>query len=620
MSLKKILSFITIGIFLAALIAIILSFKGGSGVGKSDIGAIIGKGLKYKVYNEFQELSTKITSTSSKRDFDRSREPAHRERTLLTDIQGVIYKSKKFKNDIRFSGNSGYVENEYKNFLLKGDARIESEEITLNSDRFFMEGNSLISNKSRTDFKLKNLKGIARKGINYHMELGVINLLKASGTYLKSGKEYHFICNKLMILKELNRVVFKGNAHIKSDDSTMKGKEIILRFDKDFKKLERTDIRGKGYFYTRGDKKGEFRELLGNKIITEFDENENIKKIDVTKNGILNLHGKGSSFKAESNLIYIRFDHISKKLKSVKLMREGKINVTGKRSFNISARRIRIQYDKEGEIENCNTRGDTEFTMSEYSGNCQTLNYFPPENKMILTGEKSVLFKGENRFVSPEFLVNTKEEKLSSDKEIVSTILLDSASSIFSKAPVFVSSKKIEIYEKSGSVVYSTNVSLFQGDTKLTADRVEIGDKKEMKISGKVRLTFRNGKDEIFLGGDELKIDSDKNWLLISGGAILREKENELGGDYLSVIFNDKNEVTRIIGNKNINFKRKNVSAKSEKVTWKFNEKIITFITNAQLIKAKSGSSKGDEIKFFIEDEKVVIRSAGGKRSETKID
>ena len=88
----------------------------------------------------------------------------------------------------------------------------------------------------------------------------------------------------------------------------------------------------------------------------------------------------------------------------------------------------------------------------------------------------------------------------------------------------------------------------------------------------------------------------------------------------MSVIFNDKNEVTRIIGNKNISFKRKNVSAKSEKVTWKFNEKVITFISNAQLIKEKSGSSKGDEIKFFLEDEKVVISSAGRKRSETKID
>jgi len=620
MSFKKILSFISIGIFFAAIIAIILSFKGGAGVVKSDVDVIIGKGLRYKVYNELQELSIKITSTSSKRDFDRSREPAQRERTLLTDIKGVIYKSKKFKNDIKFSGNSGYVENEYKNFLLKDDARIESEEVSLSSDRFFMEGNSLISNTSRTDFILKNLKGIARKGISYHMELGVINLLKASGTYMKSGKEYHFKCNRLMILNKFTRVVFKGNAQITSDDSTMKGKEIILRFNKDFKKLNRTDIRGKGYFYTRGDKKGEFREMLGNKIVAEFDENENIKKIDVTKDGILNLNGNGNSLKAESNLIYIRFDHITKKLMSVKLMRKGKIKVSGERSFNISARRIRIQYDKKGELENCNTRGETEFTMSKYSGNCQLLNYFPQENKMTLTGEKSVLFKGDNRFVSPEFLVNTKEEKLSSDKEITSTILLNSASSIFSKAPVFISSKKIEIYEKSGSVIYSKNVSLFQGDTKLNADRVEIGDKKDMKISGNVKLTFSNGKEEIFVGGEELRVDTDKNWLLISGKAILKEKENELGGDYLSVIFNEKNEISRITGNKNINFKRKNISAKSEKVTWKFNEKIITFITNAQLIKADSGSSKGDEIKFFIEEEKIVIKSSGRTRSETKID
>ena len=620
MSLKKILSFISLGIFLAAIIAIILSFKGGSGVGKSEVDDIIGKGLKYKVYNEFQELSTKITSTSSKRDFDKSRKPAQRERTLLTDIKGVIYKSKKFKNDIRFSGNSGYVENEYKNFLLKEDARIESEEITLSSDRFFMEGNSLISNKSRTDFKLKNLKGIARKGISYHMEIGVINLLKASGTYIKSGKEYHFKCNRLMVLNKFTRVVFKGNAHIQSDDSTMRGKEIILRFNKDFKKLNRTDIRGKGYFYTKGDKKGEFRELLGNKIIAEFDENENVKKIDVSKNGIVNLNGNGNRLKAESHLIYIRFDHISKKLKSVKLMRNGKINVTGKRSFNISSRRIRVLYNKEGEIENCNTHGKTEFTMSKYSGNCQQLNYYPSEDKMTLTGEKSVLIKGENRFVSPEFLINTKEEKLSSDKEILSTIQLESDNSIFSKLPVYVSSKKIEIDDKSGSVVYSTNVSLFQGDTKLNAERVEIGKNKSIIVSGKAILNFTNSEKGISISGEEIKIDPDKNFLYIKGKGVLGEGDNSLSGESLVVEFNDNKKISRVTGENKIEFKRKGVSGKSEKVIWMFNEKIITFITNAQLIKADSGSSKGDEIKFFIEDERVVIKSASGKRSETKID
>ncbi len=620
MPLKKILSFISLGIFLAAIVVIILSFKSGSRVEKSEVDDIIGKGLNYKVYNNLQELSAEITSAFSKRDFDKSREPAQRERTLLTDIKGVIYKSKRFKNDLKFSGKSGYVENEYKNFLIKDNAKIESEDVILTSDRFFMEGSSLISNKSRTDFKLKNLKGIAGRGISYHMELGVINLLKASGTYIRSGKEYHFKCNRLMVLNKISRVVFKGNAVIQSDDSTMRGKEIILRFNKDFKILKRTDIRGDGYFYTKGNKRGEFRELLGNKIIAEFDENENIKKIDVTKNGIINLNADGNRLKAESDLIYIRFDHISSKLKNVKLMRQGKVNVSGKRLFDISSRRIRIQYDENGEIRNCNTNGDTVFTMSKYSGNCESLNFFPPENKMTLTGEKSVLIKGDNRFVSSEFIVNTKEEKLSSDKEIRSTIQLESDNSIFSKLPVFVSSKKIEIDDRSGSVVYSDDVSLFQKETKLNAEKVEIGKNKSINVSGKVRLTFRNGKDEIILGGEELKIDSEKNWLLISGKAFLREKGNELGGDYLSVIFNDKNEITRINGNKNINFKRKNVSAKSEKVTWKFNEKIITFITKAQLTKADSGSSSGDEIRFFIEDERVVIKSAVGKRSKTKID
>ncbi|MCK5005550.1 MAG: hypothetical protein KAS21_10690, partial [Candidatus Aminicenantes bacterium] len=167
---------------------------------------------------------------------------------------------------------------------------------------------------------------------------------------------------------------------------------------------------------------------------------------------------------------------------------------------------------------------------------------------------------------------------------------------------------------------YSTNVSLFQGDTKLNAEKVEIGENKSINISGKAKLNFTNNEKGISISGEEIKIDPDKNFLYIKGKGVLSEENNSLSGESLVVEFNDNKKISRVTGEDKIEFKRKGISGKSEKVIWKFNEKIITFITNAQLIKADSGSSKGDEIKFYIEDERVVIRSADGKRSETKID
>lgn len=619
MSLKRILSFISLGIVFAAVIAVIFSFRGGSGAGSAEGDEIIGKELRYKVY-EFNKLAAEITSSSSRRDYDKSRKPAQRERTLLTDIKGVIYKSKKFRNDVKFSGNSGYVENEYKNFLLKGDARIGSEEVTLTSNRFFMEGSSLISNTSVTDFKLKNLKGVARKGISYHMKIGVINLFKASGTYIRSGKEYHFRCNRLMVLNKVNRVVFIGNAHIQSDDSTMKGKEIILRFNKDFKNLKRTDIKGKGFFYTKLKKRGEFRELKGHKIIAAFDESGHIKKIDISRNGIINFSQKGSEMRAESDLMYIRFDSVSKNLSHIKLMKKGRVTSTGKNPFTISARRIRVIYGEKGDIEYCNSNVDVVMTIRKFKAECRKMTYYPAKDLVTILGKKAFLTKGENKFLSERFSVDTKNEKLFSEDELTSTIYLESGNSIFSKSPVFISSKKVEINEKSGTIIYSEDVSLFQGDTTLNAEKIEIGNSKSINVSGNAKLNFTNGEKDISIGGNEIKIDPNKNFLYIKGKGMMSEGENSLSGESLALEFDDNNKISRVTGENKIEFKRKGISGKSERVIWKFSEKIITFFTNAQLIKADSGRSKGEEIRFSIEDEKVVVKSAEGKRSETKID
>ncbi|MCK5222387.1 MAG: hypothetical protein KAR14_12455, partial [Candidatus Aminicenantes bacterium] len=250
----------------------------------------------------------------------------------------------------------------------------------------------------------------------------------------------------------------------------------------------------------------------------------------------------------------------------------------------------------------------------------RSMTYYPGEDMVTMSGKKVFLTKGENKFLSRKFIVDTKKEKLFSEDEITSTIYLESGNSIFSKSPVFISSKKVEIYEKSGTIIYSEDVSLFQGDTKLNAEKVEIGNNKSINISGKAKLNFTNGEKNISIGGNEIKIDPTQNSLYIDGEGMISEGENSLSGKSLIVEFDDNNQISRVTGKNKIEFKRKGISGKSEKVVWKFSEKIITFINNAQLIKTDSGRSKGAEIQFSIEDEKVLIKSAEGKRSETKID
>ncbi len=619
MSLKKILSFISLSVLFLVIILIAFNFKGGFGADHVENDEIIGKGMSHRIYDEKNKLLSEISSSSTERDYVAIGN-FPQDRVLLTDIKAVIYKHGQFKSDVKFSGNSGYVENSYNDFLIKGNARIESKEALFLSERFFMKGSAMISNDERTKFLLKNLRGKAENGLEYILNYGVLNLFKATGIFVRSGKKYNFNCNKLMILKKLNRIVFRGNSLITNKESSMKGKEIIYGFNDGFVHVKRVDILGKGNLVFKKKSGKIYRKISGKVITGFFSDDGNIKKIEVSKNGIVDLLSDGNRIKAASRLIYIGVNPQTNKLSSIKIMQHGKIESKGKRSFDIISEKIVINYDSKGEIEKCYAQGDTEFNTDGYNGSTNIFKYFPGKDLITLKGEDSLLEKGGNRFVSSEFTVNTKEQKLYSDKKIRSTLILKSGNSIFSKDPVYVSSKKVEIDDKSGTVIYSEGVSLFQGDTKLDAVRVEIGNNKSISISGKAKLTFINGEQKILLGGDELNIDSDKNLLNIKGKSVLSDGDNLLSGDSLIVMFDKSNMISRINGEGKVVFKRKSISGKSDKVIWKFNRKIITFFKNAELIKAQSGSSKGNEIQFFIENERIIIKSADGKRSETKID
>jgi len=616
---KKILGIVLPSALIIIIIVIAFNFKGNSGSKNSIEDEIIGKGLKYRVYNEFNKLSAEVTSDSSIRDFDKSRMPTQRERTLLTGIKGIIYKGGEFKSNVRFSSKSGYVENEYKNFLLKEDAKIESKEVSLYSDHFFMEGNNLISNDTPTKFKLKNMEGVAEKGINHHLNFGVTNFLGASGIYKRSGKKYYFKCKTLMVFKRKNRIIFNGKAHLKSSDSKMKGKEIILQFDEGFKNLIRTDIDGNGYFYIKGTKKGEFKEMTGKLIIAELYKGM-IHKIDIVDDGTLVLNRNRNKLKAESDLIHLRFKENSGKLNILKLMKNGVITAEGKRPFSLSASRIRIKFDDKGDIEYCYNRGGSKFKIREFKTDSMSSTYFPQKEMISLAGGNSTLEKGEDRFVSSKFTVDLDKKKLFSKDGISSTLYLKSENSIFSKSPVFISSKKVEINDETGIVVYKDDVKLFQGDTKLNAEKVEVGENTRVSISGDAALNFKNGEEEIVIRGEKINIDPDNNSLNVLGKGSISDKKNTLSGESIIVEFDKSKQIRRIFGKNNVEFKRKSISGESDKVIWMFAKKVIIFTMNAKLVKDNSGQFSGEEIRFFLDNEKVEIKSADGKRVETKID
>ncbi|MEN8153553.1 MAG: LptA/OstA family protein [Acidobacteriota bacterium] len=620
MVLKKIIGIISLAVFLIFIFLVVFKLRGKIDTSRVVEEVISGKEMTFKAYNSDHNLVFEIKSSDSEKDFDMSRKPAQRERTLLKNIKGTIYKKGRFKSDTHFSSEKGYVENNNQNLLLKKNALIESEEMRFASDKFFMEGNSLVSNDTSTDFIIKDLQGTASRGLEFHVRINVINMFGTSGSFVKEGKTYDFKCKKLVILDNRNLVVFKGNAIIEGDDSTMKGNEISMFFTDDFKKIKRSVLKGNSYFYLKGKKSGEYREAMGFRIGAAFNDNGKVNRIEVKKNGIINLRRTNEKIKVESDFISIKFNEISEKTEQIRTLRGSRIISKGKRKFDISSKRMRVHYGKNGDPEYCYAKQDCLFKMDGYSGSSDKLDYEVKKNFVKISGRRSILEKKGNRFVSTEFNLNTKEEKFYSESKITSSIILDSGNALFSKSQIFISSKKVEILEKAGSIKYSGDVNLFQGDTKLYSDILEIIGEKEIKASGKTSILFKEKNNDIFISGGELGFLQEENSIQIGKGGSLKEGNNSLNAQTLKIEFNKENNINRITGIDKVKFMREKISGISDSVVWEFDKKFLVFNGNASVAKEKSGLTSGNIIKFYLEGEKVVITSPDGSRSKTTIE
>lgn len=620
MFLNKVIRILSLVVFIGIIFLVVFKLKGKSDTGIEAEDIIAGKEMTFRAFNSESKVTFEIKSSDSEKDFDMSRKPAQRERTLLKNIKGKIYKKGKFKSDTFFSGDDGYVENNNQNLLLRGNAFMESKEMRFDSEKFFLEGNSLVSNNTSTNFRLKDLEGTASNGMEFHIKINVLNLFDTEGLFLKNGKTYDFKCDKLIVMDNRNKVVFRGNAVIESVDSTLKGNEISMIFTESFEKIKKSVVMGNGYFYLKGKKSGEYREGMGDRIGTFFNDNGKVSRIEVKKNGIINLRRGSERLRAESNFISIKFNDINEKTELIRMLRGSKVLSKGKRKFDIASKRIRIHYDNEGEVENCFASEKCFFKMEGYNGSSDKLKYEVKNNLVLINGKRSILEKKGSRFVSSDFFLDTKAEKFYSESEITSSIILNSSNAIFSKSSIFISSKKVEILEKTGSIKYSGSVNLFQGDTTLRADELEIKEGEEIKASGNASITFKDNDTEIFLSGGEIGFIQKENTIQVGKGGILKEGNNSLKANSLKIEFNDKNNISRITGTEKIKFNRDEISGKSDNVDWEFIKKFLVFRGNASVSKEKSGLSSGKVIKFYLEGERIVITSSDGVRSKTTID
>lgn len=561
------------------------------------------------------------------------------DKTVMKNIEGVIFKKGRMNKDIQVHGRNGYVANNAHNFYVEGDARVASEDFNLRSLNFLLEDQAEMSTEKKVHYQTKNLKGVARKGMRFYLNLNVLKLFKTRGHYKRDNRDFDFKTDVLWVIDKDNMIVLEKNNVIREANSILRSGWISLTFTKDFKRILEAASQVNSYFYMEDKEKKETREIKGENITSYYNDSGKLTKITVVKNGEILLKSETDHTMIVSDLIEIYLNEDTGKIMRVSIPSPGRIENTGKTEFRVTADQMNADYNEAGELAYCEGRGNTDFTIDDYQGIAETLLYDIEKNDIALAGENAQIINKDNTFNSTKFSVDTKEKILSSTQGVKSVILLNKKNVLFSSAPIFINAKEFKIFEKQNKFRYDTWAHLLQDDITLRTGTLEITDENKIEAYGRTFLSFKNtnknknkkakandneedkedNNNEIALVADSVVFNAKEKNIDITGKPIIRNNENILRANHFVIQFDEKNYVAHIFGEEDVSFTQEDLSGTSERVKWLFNENIMLLQGSPSVTRRNGGTTVGKELRIDLKTNNITILSSGTERSETVI-
>ncbi len=592
-----------------------------------------GERMVHSTYDKQHRKAMELKCSEAERESD--------DKTVMKNIEGVIYKKGRLDKDVQVHGKSGYVANNAHNFYVEGDARVFSEDFDLKSLNFLLEDQSEMSTEKKVHYEAKDLKGVAARGMRFYLNLNVLKLFKTRGHYKRDNRDFDFKTDVLWVIDKDNMVVLEKNNVIREANSILRSGWVSLTFTKDFKRILEAASQVNSYFYMEDKEKKETREIKSENITSYYNDSGKMTKVTVIKNGEILLKSETDHTMIMSDLIEIYLNEDTGKIMRVSIPSPGRIENTGKNDLRVTADQMNADYNEAGELAYCEGRGNTHFTIDEYQGIAETLLYDIEKNDIALTGQNAQIINKGNTFNSTQFSVDTEEKILSSIRGVKSVILLNKKNVLFSNAPIFINAKEFKIFEKQNKFRYDTWVQLLQEDISMRAESLEISDENKIEAYGKVFLSFKNksndnnekaevkgnekdnkdkeDKNDIAIRAEIMVFNAKEKNIDIIGSPVIRSNENVLKANHFVIQFDDKNQVANIFGEEEVSFNQEDLSGTSERVKWLFNENTMVLQGSPSVTKRDGGTTVGKELKIDLETNNITILSSGTERSETII-
>jgi len=223
----------------------------------------------------------------------------------------------------------------------------------------------------------------------------------------------------------------------------------------------------------------------------------------------------------------------------------------------------------------------------------------------------------------------------------------------FSNGPANITAEKMQANAKSGRALYSGHARLWQGDSVLEADSIELLQKsRQLNATGKVRSVFPQAAGHDTIGASATNKSSKKaslwhiasdtfaymdleNRAHLEGNVVVQSDVQRMRSDLLDLYFTRANaagsaekssngatgtqQISRAVGTGRVVVDEQTRKATAERAEYTAADgKFVMSGGNPTLFDGTQGTTTGRQLTFFLADDTIIVDSEKGSRTLTK--
>jgi lipopolysaccharide export system protein LptA len=223
----------------------------------------------------------------------------------------------------------------------------------------------------------------------------------------------------------------------------------------------------------------------------------------------------------------------------------------------------------------------------------------------------------------------------------------------FSSGPANISAEKMQANAKSGRALYRGHARLWQGDSVLEADSIELlQNSKQLNATGKVRSVFPQAAGHDTIGASATNKSSKKaslwhiasdtftymdleNRAQLEGNVVVQSEVQRMRSDLLDLYFTRANgagtaeknsngatgaqQISRAVGTGRVVVDEQTRKATAERAEYTAADgKFVMSGGNPTLFDGTQGTTTGRQLTFFLADDTIIVDSEKGSRTLTK--